>query len=50
MLNSHFIPEDYELYLNSESLNSEEEIKKFYKRRFEKIKFCVGSELEALKH
>lgn len=50
MLNTHFIPDQYRDYLNSEVIENEEKIKDFYMLRFEKIKTIIYSELNELKN
>ena len=50
MLNTHFIPDNYKEYLNSEAIESECKIKKFYKFRLEKIKTIILFELSELKN
>ena len=50
MLNTHFIPDQYRDYLNSEAIENEERIRDFYMLRFEKIKTIIYSELNELKN
>jgi len=50
MLNTHFIPDQYRDYLNSEAIENEEKIRDFYMLRFEKIKTIIYSELNELKN
>ncbi|NFH70749.1 DUF262 domain-containing protein [Clostridium botulinum] len=50
MLNTHFIPDDYKSYLNSNLIDKEDNIKEFYKHRFDKIKTIIYSELSSLKN
>lgn len=50
MLNSHFIPEKYKEYLNSEAINNEYKVKEFYKLRLEKIKTILFDEMNNLKN
>lgn len=48
MLNTHFIPDNYKEYLNSDYIGDKEKIKEFYKMRFEKIKTVMHNELDNL--
>ena len=50
MLNSHFIPEKYREYLNSEVINNKDKVKEFYKLRLEKIKTILFDEMNNLKN
>lgn len=50
MLNTHFIPNEYRNYLNSDVIDKEEKIKEFYRLRFEKIKTMIYAELSELKN